>query len=87
MDAAGWIMLVAVVLVAYGAFTWWRRGVAAGTAKIAPSKKPRDKRRGPRRVNSSRREAFRMGKDDNERRSGQDRRDRKPGWEDDAGKR
>jgi hypothetical protein len=88
MDAAGWMLLGALALVAYGGIAWWRRRSASAAAtRTATPAKPRDKRRGPRRIKSSRRESFRMGKDENERRSGQDRRDRKPGWTDDTDKR
>ncbi len=86
MDSMGWILLLAVV--AGAVWLWWRRG---NSAEVAP--KPRaaapaasqDRRRGPRRVTGSRRENFRMGADETDRRSGQDRRKRNAGWDDDVG--
>ena len=88
MDDASWMMLATAVLLVGVAIVMWRlraRSQAARAAAAGPLK-PRDKRRSPRRVNS-RRETFRIGKDDNDRRSGDDRRRRKPGWHDDPGKR
>lgn len=89
MDMAAWVMVGVAVLLGGAAIWWWRRRAmtAAKAAAVIAPKGPRDKRRGPRRVKSSRRESFRMGKEDNDRRSGDDRRNRKPGWDGDAGKR
>ncbi len=84
MDEASWMMLAAVVFLVLAAIFWWRRRARDPVTAAPP--KPRDKRRGPRRINTSRRESFRMGKDDNDRRKGEDRRNRKPGWNDDTPK-
>jgi len=88
MDDTSWMLLATVVLMILVATVLWRtraRRQAARAAAAGPLK-PRDKRRSARRVNS-RRESFRMGEDDNDRRSGDDRRQGKPGWGDDANKR
>jgi len=81
MDDASWMMLVAGLLAVATAIALWRRA-RRQSSRATGVVKPREKRRGQRRVNF-RRESFRMGKDDNDRRSGVDRRNRKPGWDDD----
>ena len=87
MESESLMLLVAVALIGSGLLLWSRRRAkAAADARSVVRKTPRDKRRGPRRLNS-RREGFRMGKDDNERRSDKDRRQRKPGWDNDPGNR
>lgn len=89
MDDASWMLLATAVFLVLAGIVMWRlraRSQAARAASAGPPK-PRDKRRGPRRINNSRRESFRMGNDDNDRRKGDDRRQRKPGWNDDPGKR
>ena len=84
MDVASWVMLAAAVFLVVAGIVWWRRNARddAPRKEARVPVKPRDRRRGPRRINTSRRESFRMGKDDNDRRKGGDRRDRKPGWDD-----
>ncbi len=82
MDDESWVLLAVAVIMMLAGIVMWRVRARSQAARAAGARplKPRDKRRGPRRINTSRRESFRMGKDDNDRRSGEDRRQRKPGW-------
>ncbi len=84
MVLTGWVWLVVLGAVAAVGLLWWRRRAARDAAANA---KPRERRRGPRRVRSSRRESFRMGDDDNDRRGERDRRAPKPGWDDSRSRR
>lgn len=87
MDSTGWMLLVAATLIFAGLVLWWIRRVKPAQKSATTPTEPRERRRGPRRVKASRREAFRMGKEDSDRRLGEDRRHRTPGWSDDADKR
>jgi len=87
MDSTGWMLLVLATLIFAGVALLLRSRVKSPPMREAAPAKPRDRRLGPRRIKASRREAFRMGQDDTDRRSGEDRRHREPGWNDGVDKR